>query len=164
MRDEEFNEIMPVENGKLQEKKQGELDENAIQAMKMIVGLSQEVSRANAEKYRAQAEITIAEIEKNKQNESEEIAGYYRIRMQQGADVGKIIAENQKRIQAWMEKSTEAQSEEERAHYRWMIEEERINLNDILGHYADEVSKEQNTRIENSKPRNKGLFGFLKRK
>ena len=44
------------------------------------------------------------------------------------------------------------------------IEEERINLNDILGHYADEVSKEQNTRIENSKPRNKGLFGFLKRK
>ena len=69
MRDEEFNEIMPVENGKLQEKKQGELDENAIQAMKMIVGLSQEVSRANAEKYRAQAEITIAEIEKNKQNE-----------------------------------------------------------------------------------------------
>ena len=27
MRDEEFNEIMPVENGKLQEKKQGELDE-----------------------------------------------------------------------------------------------------------------------------------------
>lgn len=64
MRDEEFNEIMPVENGKLQEKKQGELDENAIQAMKMIVGLSQEVSRANAEKYRAQAEITIAEIEK----------------------------------------------------------------------------------------------------
>ena len=60
MRDEEFNEIMPVENGKLQEKKQGELDENAIQAMKMIVGLSQEVSRANAEKYRAQAEITIA--------------------------------------------------------------------------------------------------------
>ena len=74
MRDEEFNEIMPVENGKLQEKKQGELDENAIQAMKMIVGLSQEVSRANAEKYRAQAEITIAEIEKNKQNESEEIA------------------------------------------------------------------------------------------
>lgn len=69
-----------------------------------------------------------------------------------------------KRIQEWMEKSTEAQSEEERAHYRWMIEKERQTLNDILGHYADDVSKEQNTRIENSKPRNKGLFGFLKRK
>lgn len=167
MQDEERNELVRTEESNASTGKSGEL-ESALYAMQsltsMVAGLSQQVAQNNAEKYRAQAEIVIAEIEKDKETELREIDKYYDTRMQTGADIAKVIADSQAKITDLMKASMNAQNQADRENANMNIQEEREQLKELLATYTDMIREDQNTRIQNSKPRNKGLFGFLKRK
>ena len=129
-----------------------------------IERMAAQIAQNNAEKYKAQSNVLIAEIEKERQNESEEINRYYDTRMEQERGVRNTVEEYQNRINELWKKVLEAQNEEDRQWYKEVYESEQGALRDLLERQAKMINDEQNTRIENSRPRNKGLFGFLKRK
>ena len=162
-------EIIEVENHGIKEYKNNTYSvEDMANVMSSTVStierMAAQIAQNNAEKYKAQSNVLIAEIEKERQNQSEEINRYYDTRMEQERGVRNTVEEYQNRINELWKKVLEAQNEEDRQWYKEVYESEQGALRDLLERQAKMINDEQNTRIENSRPRNKGLFGFLKRK
>lgn len=162
------NEIVEIENNEVQTFKNntysGEDMVNMMSsALSAVERMAEQIAQNNAEKYKAQSNVLIAEIEKERQNESEEINGYYNIRMKQEDKVGNIIEAHQNRINKLWDEAIEAESDEKRKSCIDMFEVERKDLNNLLEKQMEVINNTQNKRIEKSKSRNKGLFGFLKK-
>lgn len=162
------NEIVEIENNEVQTFKNNTYSgEDMVNMMSSTISaverMAEQIAQNNAEKYKAQSNVLIAEIEKERQNESEEINAYCNIRMEQEEHVGRIIEGHQNNINRLWDKAIEAQSDEERKYCMDLFEVERKNINNLLENQMKEINDEQNLRIKNSRPRNKGLFGFLKK-
>ena len=162
MRDEEWNEVVEAEKAG----KTTEVDANTLQALQRVGELSAELSRQvaqnNAEKYKRQSEIAIAQIEANKETELREIDRYYDERMRQGGTIASQVSSIQEEIAKQMDQSVNAETPEARSAAERNIKIQQEVLNRLLEAHSNEIIGLQNTRIENSKPRNKGLFGLLR--
>ena len=82
------NEIVEIENNEVQTFKNNTYSgEDMVNMMSSAISaverMAEQIAQNNAEKYKAQSNVLIAEIEKERQNESEEINRYYIIRMKE---------------------------------------------------------------------------------
>lgn len=141
---------------------------DAAQAMSFVtsalIDMSRQVAMNNAEKYKAQASVMIAELQANMEIELKEIDCYNDKRMKQEESFAEIIQSyhnNEMHIIELMCNTTDEWLREN-------LKKELEGLRDVFGKGLDSlaanIESEQNTRIEISKPRNKGIFGLLGKK
>lgn len=166
MADNYSNELVEVD-GTSVSKHNGGTDENTLQLMQnftsTIIGLSQQVSENNAAKYKAQAEVMIAQIQAKMQEECQDMNGYYNKREQQGASFDRIIVEYQEQLKELTNKLVSAESQFQAELIKFSIEHCESMMMKGLDALANDITGEQNRRLETSKSRSKGLFGFFRR-
>ena len=101
MEDNYTNELVEVD-GKSGHQPSKESYEATIQMMQnftgIIIGLAQQAAENNAAKYRAQAEVLIADIQAKMQAELQDINGYYNVREKQEEYFNKIITSYQEQF------------------------------------------------------------------
>lgn len=129
-----------------------------------LVNMAQQIAENNAEKYRAQASVMIAELQANMEKELKEIEGHYDVRIEQEKTFAKIIQDYQDAEMHLIEAGCNAKDEMAREFIKEQLEAVRKGFGKKLDSLATNIQSEQNKRIEISKPRNKGIFGLLGRK
>lgn len=166
MEDNYSNELIEVDSTSFDKFNMG-ADENSLQLMQnfasTIIGLSQQIAENNAAKYKAQAEVMIADIQAKMQEECQEINGYYNLRERQEEHFGNIIASYQEQFNKLTDCLLTAENEVKIDFFKYSIEKLQSGVDIQLEKLAKNIRSEQNTRIENSKSRSKGLFGLFKR-
>lgn len=144
-----------------------ESGETTVQLMQnftsTVIGLSKQIAENNEAKFRAQAEVMIAGIRAKMQEEVQDINGYYDKRKQQGETFDSIITEYQRQFKDLTNSLISAENESVAERVKWAIEKLESGVGDKLDKLAGDTLKEQNTRIETSKSRSKGLLGFFRR-
>lgn len=166
MADNYSNELVEVD-GTSVSKRNGGTDENTLQLMQnftsTIIGLSQQVSENNAAKYKAQAEVMIAQIQAKMQEECQDMNGYYNKREQQGASFDRIIMIYQEQLKDLTNAILAGKSESQIGYLKSCVESYERKMSQLLDFLANDITGEQNRRLETSKSRSKGLFGFFRR-
>ena len=141
---------------------------DAAQAMSFVtsalIDMSRQVAMNNAEKYKAQASVMIAELQANMEIELKDIEGHYDVRIEQEKTFAKIIQDYQDAEMHLIEAGCNAKDEMAREFIKEQLEDVRKGFGKKLDSLATNIQSEQNKRIEISKPRNKGIFGLLGRK
>nr|WP_300817344.1 hypothetical protein [uncultured Acetatifactor sp.] len=129
-----------------------------------IIGLSQQMAENNGAKYRAQAEVMIANIQATMQAELQDVNGYYNTREKQEENFNKIITSYQEQFKALTNQLISEENETKAANMRWAIERLQSAVGEQMDQLAKNITCEQNTRLETSNSRNRGLFGLFKRR
>ena len=165
MEDNYTNELVEVD-GKSGHQPSKESYEATIQMMQnftgIIIGLAQQAAENNAAKYRAQAEVLIADIQAKMQAELQDINGYYNVREKQEEYFNKIITSYQEQFKILTNQLIFEDNEKKAVNIKWAIEKLESGVGKMLEQLAESIASEQSTRLEVSKPRNRGLFDFLK--
>ncbi|MEZ3516863.1 MAG: hypothetical protein K1W37_16850 [Lachnospiraceae bacterium] len=166
MEDNYTNELVEVD-GKSGHQPSKESYEATIQMMQnftgIIIGLAQQAAENNAAKYRAQAEVLIADIQAKMQAELQDINGYYNVREKQEEYFNKIITSYQEQFKILTNQLIFEDNEKKAVNIKWAIEKLESGVGKMLEQLAESIASEQSTRLEVSKPRNRGLFDFFKR-
>ena len=129
-----------------------------------LIDMSRQAAVNNAEKYKAQAAVMIAELQTDMEEELKEIDRHYDVRMKQEESFSKIIQsyhENEMRV---IEELCNTTNEWTRETLKKHLESMKDVLGIELDSLATNIESEQNKRIKISKPRNKGIFGLLGKK
>lgn len=129
-----------------------------------VIGLSQQIAENNGAKYRAQAEVMIADIQATMQAEIQDVNGYYNTREKQEDNFNKIITSYQEQFKILTNQLISEENETRAANIRWAIERLQSAVGEQLDRLAKNITSEQNTRLETSDSRSRGLFGFFKRR
>lgn len=128
-----------------------------------VIGLSQQIANNNEAKYKAQAEVMIADIQAKMQSEVQDINGYYNTREKQEEHFDKIVTAYQESFKAFADQLVSAENETKATYLKWLIERLESGMGAELDQLAKNIEREQNTRLETSKSRSRGLFGFLRK-
>lgn len=128
-----------------------------------VIGLSQQIANNNEAKYRAQAEVMIADIQAKMQEELQSINGYYNIREKQEEHFDKIVTTYQEQFKVLTDQLISEENETKAAKLKWAIEKLESGVGARLDQLAKNIASDQNTRLETSKARSRGLFGFLRK-
>lgn len=144
-------------------------DETTVQLMQnfanTIIGLSQQIAENNGAKYKAQAEVMIANIQATMQAEIQDVNGYYNTREKQEENFNRIITSYQEQFRILTNQLISEENETKAANMRWAIERLQSAVGEQLNQLARNITSEQNTRLEMSNNRNsRGLFGFFKKR
>ncbi len=165
MEDNYTNELIEVNTSKSQLNQIS--GEDTVQLLQdftgIIIGLSQKIAENNAAKYRAQAEVMIADIQAKMQAELQDVNGYYNTREKQEEHFNKIIMGYQEQFKILTNQLISEENETKAANLRWAIEKLQSGVGEQLDQLAKNIANEQNVRLETSKSRSGGLLGFFRR-
>lgn len=141
---------------------------DAAQAMSFVtsalIDMSRQVAVNNAEKYKAQAAVMIADLQTKMETELREIDCHYDTRMEQEKNFAEIIQLHHEEKMHLIEEGCNATDESKREFIKFALEGTRDELEKKLDSLAANIESEQNKRTKISKPRNKGIFSLLGKK
>lgn len=144
-----------------------EVSEGTIMAMEAftstMIGMSQQIAENNAAKYKAQAEVLIEDVKAKMQTELAEIDKYYTTRQQQEKALDDILSDYRQQLNILISDYSNEKDKEMREAKKEAIEMLKDGVGLAINKQMESIHSEQQSRTENSKPRNKGILGFFKR-
>lgn len=129
-----------------------------------VIGLSQQIADNNEAKYKAQANVMIANIYAKMQEELQDINGYYNIREKQAEQFNEITTHYQDRLKSLTDQYNSEENETKAERIKWSIEKLESGVGELLNQLAKNITSEQNKRLEISKSKNKRTFGFFRKR
>lgn len=142
--------------------------ETTVQMMRdftnVVIGLSQHIAENNEAKYKAQAEVMIAEIQANMQTELKAINSYDERRERLEERFDQYMASYQEQLKLMINQLMSAKNETETAMIENAIDKWKSNIGYALDRIEEKIASEQHEHLEQSKERNRGLFGLFRKK